>query len=396
MTDTPPLPFLDLTADGFSTRSTLVVDARARHWCARTPFGLAVLRHRQAGQLLRDRRLRQGSHAWPQTHGLNGSFANFWQRSVISMEGPGHKATRALALSALSSDFIHGLIPAFEHSAATLTQAMLDQPGSDFIQGFSEPFAGQAIAALLGLGQDQAGALARDAATLGLAMGIDCKRHEARFNAATDRLDRLAADLLTRARAQRDPARFVDRLVIGNDAHPLDDQELRNLIVIAIFGGVDTTRAQLGFAMALFAAHPDQWHLLRATPDLVPQAIEEVIRARPTTTWSTREATETFETDGVTIRKGETLHILVHATGTDPAVAPEWQFDITQRRKAHFGFGGGAHHCLGQQVARTDMAEALRALLARVARIRLAAPPEWLPDSGNTSAVRLPLILETA
>ena len=81
------LPYLDLTAADFSTRGTEVLAARTRYWCARTPFGIAVLRHRQAGQLLRDRRLRQGSHAWPKYMGLEGSFSEFWTNSVIGQEG---------------------------------------------------------------------------------------------------------------------------------------------------------------------------------------------------------------------------------------------------------------------------------------------------------------------
>ena len=99
---------------------------------------------------------------------------------------------------------------------------------------------------------------------------------------------------------------------------------------------------------------------------------------------------EDFEFDGVQIAAGTTLHMLVHASGTDPALAPDWQFDITRPRKSHFGFGGGAHHCLGQLVARTDMACALRAL-SRFSRIEFAGTPEWLPDSGNTSPAHLPL-----
>ena len=94
---TEGLPFLDLADPGFSTRSQAARNARAAHWCARTPYGIAVLRHAQAGRLLRDRRLRQGSHAWPGYLGLKGAFADFWRRSLIGQEGAAHKALRAVA-----------------------------------------------------------------------------------------------------------------------------------------------------------------------------------------------------------------------------------------------------------------------------------------------------------
>lgn len=383
-----PLPFLDMTVPGFSTRSDEVVEARKKSWCARTPFGLAVLRHRHAGLILRDRRLRQGSYAWPDTCGLTGSFAEFWRRSLIGQEGAPHKTLRQIAQAALSTDFIEGLCPAFEAEAEALLEPHKGA-GIEFMADFSEAFAGRAVTLLLGLDRERAPAIARDASTLGLAMGLDAANHQTEINAACDRLSALARDLVERVRRGDDRTSYVARLMATADE--ISDQELVDLIVISIFGGVDTTRAQLGFAMMLFAAHPEQWAWLRAHPEGIPAAIEEIVRTRPTTTWSTREAVEDFEFDGVQIRQGQTVHIFVHATGTDPLAVTYEGFDVTAPRKTHFGFGGGAHHCLGQFVARTDMACALRVLLRSWQRIDLDGPPDLLPDSGNTAPVRLPL-----
>ncbi len=76
---TEEIPYLNFLQDGFSTRSADVIEARNQNWCARTPLGLAVLRHRPVGILLRDKRLRQGSYAWPDVNGLAGTFAQFWK-----------------------------------------------------------------------------------------------------------------------------------------------------------------------------------------------------------------------------------------------------------------------------------------------------------------------------
>ena len=97
---------LPLDDPSFSTRSDMVRAARAAHWCARTPYGLAVLRHSEVGMLLRDRRLRQGSYSWPRRHGMTGAFTRFWEDSVIGREGTDHKKLRALAVPALAPDFI--------------------------------------------------------------------------------------------------------------------------------------------------------------------------------------------------------------------------------------------------------------------------------------------------
>jgi cytochrome P450 len=364
--------------------------ARSAAWCARTPFGLAVLRHREAGHLLRDRRLRQGSHAWPDTVGLSGAFAGFWKRSVISQEADPHRALRRVAREALDDTFVLGLSPAFTAIAAELGAGLRQQESFDMIEAFTEPFAGRAIARLLGEPIGEAPDIGRDASTLGLAMGLDARTHETAVNAATERLSARAARLIQRARNGRDTESFVARLVSAADRHGLHDpQALIDLVVISIFGGVDTTRAQLGFAFALFAAHPDQWHWLRSHTEAIPQAIEEVIRTRPTTTWATREALENFTFEGVDIHVGDILHVFVHASGTDPLIGPRFGFDIRVRRKMHFGFGGGAHHCLGQFVARTDMACAIGVLLKLWRGVRIVGTPEFLPNSGNTSPARL-------
>ena len=260
------------------------------------------------------------------------------------------------------------------------------------MEEFSIPFAGKAICVLLGMDTDDWHRISHDASDLGLAMGVDCKSYEATVNAACDRLMVLAADLISRARSGEDGASYVSRLVkqfekLGD----LTEQELLDMVVISIFGGVDTTRSQLGFAVSLFIQHPEQWQILRRDHSLVPQAIEEIIRAWPTTTWSTREAVETFEFGGQTIESGETLHMLVHASARDPLICENSKFDITRKRKIHFGFGGGAHHCLGALVARTDMASALDAMARTLKEFEFDGTPEYLPDSGNTSPVRLPI-----
>ena len=165
------------------------------------------------------------------------------------------------------------------------------------------------------------------------------------------------------------------------------------MVMLAVFGGIDTTRNQLGLAMSMFVEHPDQWRLLAERPELARNAVEEVMRVRPTVTWVTREATEDFVYRDLELRRGTTIHLFSESAGTDPRVfAPG--FDIAAERKPHFGFGGGVHHCLGHFIARADMTEALKVLVRRIKNPRYDGEPAWLPDSGNTGAVKLPIAFE--
>ncbi|MEM8751332.1 MAG: cytochrome P450 [Pseudomonadota bacterium] len=386
------LPYLDLADPTFSTRSPAVAAARAESWCARTPYGLAVLRWREAGALLRDRRLRQGSHGWPAKVGLEGPFAEFWMRSVIAKEGRDHRSLRDVIVPALSPDFVAAKTPTFEAIAEDLCDAMEAAGPCEFQETFAAPFAGRAVAAILGLTGDGWAEMAADAQSLGLAMGVDAPRWRDRIDAAYLRLDALGRRLIADARAGRGEDGLVARMTRRfDDAGGAPDLALRDLAVMAVFGGVDTTASQLGLALALFFERPDQWRAMREDPALADRAVEEAIAARPTTTWVTREAVEDFEFEGVDVKAGETIHVLVHATGRDPAANEGPAFDLFAPRKKHFGFGGGAHHCVGHLVARADIAAAFRALARRFERIEPDGPAEFRPDSGNTGAWWLPV-----
>lgn len=382
------LPFLDFTAAGFSTRSAEVKEARSQSWAARTPYGLAVLPHREAGQLLRDRRLRQGSYHWPIRMGLEGSFARFWTNSVISQEGERHKIWRRLLTDSLSEDFVVGLIPKFEAAAKKLITPLQTKSEMDFMADFSMPFAGMVNCALLGLPDEDWPEVSGHASNLGLAMGLECKSNEPIFNASCDALTELSAELAGRARTDPNDQSYPALLTRAFDKSGLaDEQILMDLIVISIFGGVDTTKGQLGFLMTLFDQHPSEWKKLQDNPRLADQAINEAVRMRPTTTWATREAVEDFTFGNVAIAKGTTIHVLAHATGTDKAVH-DGVFDISAKRRIHFGFGGGAHHCIGHFLARTDMAVALKSLARAITSFNITNA-SFHPDSGNTSPIIL-------
>ena len=284
--------------------------------------------------------------------------------------------------------------PAFDGAAEKLADQLSRQRTCEFMEDFSIPFAGLANCILLNVADERWEQISHDASDLGLAMGVKAKEFEPIFNAACDRLMGLADELIERAKSGEDKSGYVARLLKNfNEIGTLDHQALKDMIVISIFGGVDTTRSQLGFAIALFIKHPAEWQKLREDLSLVDNAVQEIIRAWPTTTWASREAVCDFEFEGVEFERGTTLHMLVHSSARDPAICDEPKFNISKQRKIHFGFGGGAHHCIGHLMARTDMASALVALAKRFSGFEFDGEPEYLPDSGNTSPVKLPIKL---
>ncbi len=384
--------YFDISDPSFSVQSDEVRRARERSWYARTNYGLAVLRYDEVSKLLKHPKLRQGSAAWPAHNGVSeGPFAQWWASWVLNKEGEEHHRLRRLMNPAFSPKLIGGLVPRFQALATELIDGFAEADRCEFVSEFAEPYAARVIAIMLGIRESEWPVIARESGTLGLAMGVtigqELRQIEAALANLHDYADTLIAD---RRKSPRED--FVTALVRAErDSDTLSESELRDGLVLLIFGGYDTTRNQLGLAMQTFIRHPGQWRLLAERPELGKVAVEEIMRVNPTVTWVTREAVEDFTFADLDIAAGTTVHLFSESAGTDPRVFGEYSFDITAPRKPHFGFGGGAHHCLGHFVARSDMSEALPLLAKRMREPRIDGEADWLPLSGNTGPVRLPI-----
>lgn len=388
-------PAFDIADPTFSITSDVVHAAREQSWYATTNYGIAVLRYDEVSRLLKHPKLRQGSLQWPAHNGITeGPLASWWASWILNKEGEEHHRLRRLMNPAFSPKLIGGLVPRFQALASELIDGFAQPDRCEFVSEFAEPYAARVIAIMLGLPEHEWPIIAKESTTLGLALGVTLKQELPRIEAALQTLYDYS-DALIAERRERDGDDFVSALVRAHrDTDSLNDQELRDALVLLIFGGFDTTRNQLGLAMQTFLSHPDQWSLLAERPDLGGKAVEEVMRVNPTVRWVTREALEDFEFGGLPISRGTTLHLYSESAGTDPRVFGEPSFDITAERRPHFGFGGGAHHCLGHFVARSDMSEALPLLAQRLREPRIDGKATWLADSGNTGPVSLPIAFQ--
>jgi cytochrome P450 len=392
------VPFFDVADPAFSVSSAEVHRARENGWYARTRYGLAVLRYDQAARLIRHPDVRQGSVAWPAHHGItSGPFAQWWSGWVLNKEGEDHQRLRRLLTPAFSRRFIDALVPRLAELAGELAGSFAATGRCEFMAEFAAPYAARVIAIILGLPEQEWPTIAAESAAVGLAMGVRIREDLPRIEAALANLYAYADALIT-DRGSRPRDDFVTALVQAQaDGERLTAAELRDSLVLLIFGGFDTTRNQLGLAMQAFIDHPSQWRLLGENPGLGPAAVEEVMRISPTTTWVTREAVSDFTFDGLSIEAGTTIHLFCESAGTDSRAFGDAEFDITATgRPPHFGFGGGVHYCLGHLVARTDMSVALPLLARTLREPRVCGEAVWLPCSGNTGPARLPIAFDPA
>jgi cytochrome P450 len=325
---------------------------------------------------------------------VTGKFADWWLRMLLNRVGDDHARLRRLANPAFSPKLITMLQPKFAELANDIIDKFAKRGRCDFMAEFSEPYATRVICVLLGLDQSEWRRLADISADMGLALGVTFKQDVEKIDAATAALFDYAHRVIEERRTRPPGDDFIWLLLQANEnKDSLSDQELYDMVVLAVFGGIDTTRNQLGLAMSVFIENPEQWRLLAERPELAKNAVEEVMRVRPTVTWITREAMEDFTYNDLEFKRGTTIHLFSESAGTDPRQFTPG-FDITAQRKPHFGFGGGAHHCLGHFIARGDMTEALKLLAQRIRKPRYDGAPTWLPDSGNTGPVKLPIAFD--
>ncbi len=184
----------------------------------------------------------------------------------------------------------------------------------------------------------------------------------------------------------------------GRQVARLSDVECVNLVLNVLVGGVDTTQSQLAHALRLFAEHPQQWALLAARPELAARAVEEVLRFEPITPFSARIVVEELTFRDV-VFPAETIVMVCAFTGNrdlPAAVAAESdpdRFDITaaRTRTRTLTFGAGVHYCLGANLARVELEEALAFLAPRMPQLELAGEPVYEGITGIYGLAELPL-----
>ena len=164
------LPYLHVADPAFSIQGDDVRAARDAGWCARTPYGLAILRYEETSALIKDRRLRQGSHAWPAHNGVTGRFADWWAGWVLNMEGEDHARLRRLLNPAFSAKTIAAMQDDFIALANELIDEFASTGSCEFVSQFSEPYAARVVAKLLGIPEQEWPVIAELSAIIGLSL----------------------------------------------------------------------------------------------------------------------------------------------------------------------------------------------------------------------------------
>jgi cholest-4-en-3-one 26-monooxygenase len=210
-------------------------------------------------------------------------------------------------------------------------------------------------------------------------------------------------------RARGEMHAYFDRLIEERRRDPQDDLvsellraeidgtalttiELLSYCELMVEAGNETTRNAISGGLLAFSEHPDEWEKLRSHPELLPTAVEEMLRWVSPITHFTRTATEDCEVRGQKISAGEQVAMFFASANRDEDVFDDpFAFRVDRHPNPHLALGFGEHFCMGSHVARIELETIYRHLLERLEWFEVAGPVERLKSAVNGSIKHLPL-----
>jgi cytochrome P450 len=299
--------------------------------------------------------------------------------SILGMDPPEHTRLRRLVAGAFTARRVEALRPRVAELVDELIDQLtaLEQP-ADLVDNFSLPLPVKVICELLGVpAEDRHIFHEWSDKVLG-----DTTRDPAEIQAAMEQLAAYFGGLIALKRAAPADDLMTALIAARDEQDRLSEIELVRLCLAVLIAGHETTANQIIMILLNLRQFPEEWDRLLADPASIPQAVEELMRfvqlgeggvALP------RVALADIEVGGVTIPAGDAVLPAIVGANRDPAAVDEPdRLDLTRQQVQHLAFGAGVHHCLGAQLARMELQEALRGLLTRLPSLQIAIPVEDL------------------
>jgi unspecific monooxygenase len=360
----------------------VLYDEATDHWL--------VARYEDVNRLLRDRRvgrtyLHRFTHAEMHRSDPPTWHAPFWDlinAGILDMEGTDHTRVRRLVSKAFTPAYAEGLRPRIERIVGDLVDPLTGAGEIDLLPTVAEPLPVTVIAEMLGIPEADRHLLRPWSADIckmyelrpSLGSQHDAVRASGEFSTylrglARERRERAGDDLITQL------AHVVD------EGERLTEDELVGTCVLLLNAGHEATvNATLLGWWALFR-HPDRLAALRADPELIRTAVDELLRFDTPLQMFERWVLEPFELHGVEIPRGAELGLLFGSANRDPDVfdAPD-ELHLDRDPNPHLTFGAGIHYCLGAPLGRLELQTSFSALLTRFPRMTLVEEPRWKPN----------------
>jgi cytochrome P450 PksS len=298
--------------------------------------------------------------------------------SMVYKDDPDHARLRRLVNKAFTPRMVQQMTSEIERIVAELLDKV-EARGTetiDLVNDVAVPLPLSVISTMLGVGdedQDQFHVLMeRFVLRLGSGSAADAMRAVPTARKLYAVLERLAAQ----RRAEPDDGMISALLAASEDGDSLSADEVMAMIFLLMLAGHDTTANLIGSSAVALMEHPEQAERLRAEPDLIPTAVEELLRfTTPVPCGAARTLLEDVEVEGTTMPKGsKVLGMIISANRDESVFERPDELDLGREPNRHLSFAFGKHFCLGNQLARLEGQIAIGELVRRFPAMRLAVP----------------------
>ncbi len=380
------IPVLDIweTTDR-AERAAQQHEAAASSWIARNPLGYTILHYDDVVAVLRDKRWHSATSRIMEMSGITDpAYLERRRTSILSAEGEEHTRLRRLVGKAFSPRAADRLRPFMREVIDGLVDEVAPRGRADVAVDICEPYPIPIICELLGAPKEDWKQFSQWATDVLRIFNGNLAVDLPTIVAAQDELDAYTRELIADRRDKPAEDLITDLIAAEEEGDKLSTEELVMMVEAVIVGGTDTTRNQLGCAVALFTEYPEQWAELAANPDLAQRAVEEVMRYFGAVRGTGRFASEDIEFKGVLFPAGTFIAPAMATANRDASVFEQPDvFDINRQPSGQpqLTFGSGIHYCLGAALARAELQEALPLLARRMPDLALDGEITWKPDA---------------
>ena len=362
------------------------------------PFGPEILSYDLVRMVLRDSRFEIPPGLNLAVQGI--TSGPLWDKvvnSLLGMEGPRHQRVRSVAAKAFTPRAVERLHSTIVDVIEDLVESVSRRGHCDVVTDIARPYPVPVVCALLGAPSEdwEQFSLWADDVFKAFSFSFTPDLEPVVMRAWTE-MDAYVDDMVARRRHTLTDDLLSDLIRAEHEGHRLDIVELRMMASGLLLAGTDTTRNQVAGSIDVMIDHPDQWQLLRDDPDLAMTAVDETMRHSPIVGATMRAAAEDVELAGVVIPAGTMVITNTAAANRDPVIYDDAdRFDISRRGiPAIVTFGAGVHYCLGANLARVEIAEALKAVTRKLSNVRRTGPAPWKPLTSLSGPTTLPIAFD--
>ena len=395
----PAIDLTDLALSGERWHAAMRDLTRTGDWLARSPLATVVL-DREAGEFfLRNRSsIHLGTYLAELFSITEGPLHEQVVRNIINVNGADHGRLRRLLNPALSPRAADRYRPVMREILAKLWERVEGDGRCDLVEALTRPYPARTIAAVMGAPAEDADRLHDWSMWIQRQFDPIALSDPEQLATMNEKVAEFYAWVRPMIDSRRDSPSddLISTLISAEEeGEKLSGIELENLVLNVLVGGVDTSQSQLAHALRLLATRPEQWAALRDDPEtFTPRAVEEALRYEPITPFTGRILSEDVTYRGVAFPRGTIVVVCAFTANRDPEAfaAPE-EFDITAERDSArvLTFGAGIHYCVGANLARAELEEALAFLAARIEKLEPVGEPELQSISGIYGVDSLPV-----